>query len=170
MERSNHLEITVISAEALRIHNHPIKNTYVNVGIDSHNCLSTALDRDGGSYPSWNEKLRLALPPSARSITVVVHCKTASGLKTVGTANIPTSDILKDYVPAHLIHFLSYRLREWDGRPNGIINLSARMVGPDYVGRSMMVKPSAPVQGLSNAGEKYAGVAVGIPVSHGCRV
>ncbi|XP_058106635.1 BON1-associated protein 2-like [Magnolia sinica] len=158
---SRFLEITVISAESLRISNHLIKkNAFVTVQTDPCNCVSTPVDRDGGGYPTWNEKLHLALPGSARSIAVKVLCKTASGSsKTVGMVNIPMSDFVGGYVPAHHLHFLSYRLRQQDGERNGIINLSIKMVGPENDSR-----PLLPLEKING------GIAVGIPVPYGCRV
>ncbi|XP_058086395.1 BON1-associated protein 2-like [Magnolia sinica] len=156
MEKGRSIEITAISAEGLRIANRPIKkNAFMIVRTDSQNYRSTSIDRDGGSYPLWNEKFQLALPPNARSITVEVHCKRITGLKKVGSVNIPISDIIEDYVPACQIHFLSYRLLERDGGPTGIVNLSIRMVGPEYI-----QQPKPPL-----VGEKCSdGIAIGIPL------
>ncbi|XP_058106345.1 BON1-associated protein 1-like [Magnolia sinica] len=151
------LEITVISAESLRISNHLIKkNAFVTVQTDTCKCVSTSVDRDGGGYPTWNEKLELPLPGSDRSIHVKVQCKTSSrSSKMVGTVNIPMSDIVDGYLPAHHLHFLSYRLRQ-DGERNGIINLSIKMVGPENVSR-----PLQPMEKING------GIAVGIPVPFG---
>ncbi|XP_058106637.1 BON1-associated protein 2-like [Magnolia sinica] len=158
---SRFLEITVISAEALCISNNLIKkNAFVTVQTDSCNCISTSVDRDGGGYPTWNEKLQLPLPANARSIAVMVQCKTSSGSsKMIGMANIPMSDIVGGYVPAHHLHFLSYRLRQQDGERNGIINLSIKMVGPVNVSR-----PLHPLEKING------GIAVGIPVSYRYRM
>ncbi|XP_077242579.1 BON1-associated protein 2-like [Tasmannia lanceolata] len=169
MENSCCLEITVISAEKLTIAGRWIKkNAFVTVRTDSHNYRSTSVDRHGGSFPSWNEKLQLALPVSVKSFSVDVNCKTASGgLTMVGTANIPVSDILGDYVPAYYLHFLSYRLRGRDGERNGIVNLAVRLVGPecrDGLTVKPMWTPSLPVSARKmNCG---SGVGVGIPVAY----
>lgn len=159
------LEITVISAEELRIDNRPIKkNAFVSVGMGQENCRSTTMDRDGGSYPCWNERLEVELPACARSIEVQVQCKTAVGVRTVGRADVPVSDITEGYVPAHHLHFLSYRLRDRNGNRNGIINLCARMVGPAPYSKfdrdrttSSSSSPSPYVSGGS-------GVVIGVPV------
>ncbi|XP_077247523.1 BON association protein 2 [Tasmannia lanceolata] len=164
MEKSRCLDITVISAEGLKIANRWIKkNTFVTVRSDSVNYQSTSVDRDGGSYPSWNEKLQLALPDSVRSFTVDVNCKTGFGSSTVvGTCRIPMSDILEDYVPAYLIHFLSYRLRGRDGERNGIVNLAVRLVDPEYQFRPIWT-PSVSVSGREK--NCRSGLAVGMPVA-----
>lgn len=164
------LEITIISAEDLRLHlSRPIKknSAFATVRSGPNNSLSTRVDQEGGTSPCWNEKLHLALHPTARSFTVEVHCKAGfgSGSKLVGSAEIPVSDIVEDFVPAHQLHFLSYRLREQDGERNGIVNLSVRMLGPDCIRRS------APQWRMAMEGEKEEklpsyenGIAVGVPV------
>ncbi|XP_058086275.1 BON1-associated protein 2-like [Magnolia sinica] len=163
MEKSRSLDITAISAEGLRIGSRSIKkNVFMTVRTDSQNYQSTNVDHNSGSYPTWNEKLQLPLPPNARSIAVEVLCKTVTGLKTVGSVNIPISDITEDYLPASRLHFLSYRLRDPDGQPNGIVNLKIRMVGPDYV--HQRTPPLLARQKCSD------GIAIGIPVPYGYRV
>lgn len=163
-EKAASLEITVISAEELRIDNRPIKkNAFVAVGTGEEKWRSTSVDRDGGSYPSWNEKLEVELPPHARSIAVQVQCKTAVGIKTVGSAEVPLSDIMEGYVPARHLHFLSYRLRERDGRRNGIINLCVRMVGPTHPLRSNRWMGSS--SSASSSVCKGSGVVIGVPVA-----
>ncbi|XP_010255486.1 PREDICTED: BON1-associated protein 2 [Nelumbo nucifera] len=163
------LEINVISAEDLRLRHRSIKkNAFVVVRTDSHNYRSTRVDTEGGSYPYWNEKLNLALPNSAKFITVEVQCKTASGrARSVGTASIPVSDFIGDYTPAYYLHFLSYRLREQNGERNGIVNLSIRTLVPPaagYVHRSMMPQ----FVGFNVAEKNSGGFAImGIPMSSG---
>ncbi|KAF8413121.1 hypothetical protein HHK36_001097 [Tetracentron sinense] len=133
-KQSCSLDITVISAEGLSLNRHSIKkNTFVTVKTDPNNSQSTKMDTEGGSYPSWNEKLALELPCNARMVTVEVQCKTSSGVRTVGTANIPVSDFIGNHTPANYLHFLSYRLRERDGERNGIVNLSVKVKGQEYV-------------------------------------
>lgn len=160
-EKTCSLEMTIVSAEDLRFPPRPsllIKkvSTFVTVRSDPCNSQSTGFDHDGGTCPYWNEKLHLPLPPTARSITLEVHCKAGlgSGSKLVGSAEIPMSDIVEGYVPAYQLHFLSYRLRR-DGKKNGIVNLSVRMVGPDCIGRSVEGE-KAPLYGTR--------IAIGIPV------
>ncbi|OVA14133.1 C2 calcium-dependent membrane targeting [Macleaya cordata] len=158
------LEVTVISAEDLRINDRSIKkNAFVVVQTDySINYRNTCIDTEGGSYPSWNEKLELPLYHNVRFIRVEVQCKTGSSARMIGEAKIPISDFIGDYIPPHYVHFLSYRLRQRDGERNGIVNLSVRVKVPLY--RTFL--PS----GVQAANENYDGIAVGIPVSYGCTV
>ncbi|KAF3795668.1 hypothetical protein EJ110_NYTH04311 [Nymphaea thermarum] len=147
------LEVNVISAEGLSF---PIgtigRNAFVVVGTDSCNRCSTSTDRDGGAYPSWNEKFSLPFRPETRSLDVDVRCKTALGEKAVGRWTIPASDIYE--VPLGYLHFLSYRLHDKEGRRNGIINLSVKVITrlPERC-----LQPSAPLFPLSGMPKMPAG-------------
>ncbi|KAG1359208.1 BON1-associated protein 2 [Cocos nucifera] len=172
MDNSVTLEITIISAEDLRLSHRPLKkNAFVTVRsstLDDSGTSSTSLDRDGGSYPHWNEKLQVALPASARSISVEVHCKTGTGVRLVAVATIPVSDFCE---PADYLHFLSYRLRERDGKRNGIINLSVRMKGANPFGCRAQRPPAAPPTTWARCEERRNhGVALGYPVGYAYRV
>ncbi|KAG6520731.1 hypothetical protein ZIOFF_017791 [Zingiber officinale] len=132
MERAATIEITILSAEELRrLGNTP---TFVAVrpgvggDVRSSQTVVTGIDCDGGRYPRWNEKMRLALPPSSRSITVEVCCRPRGGgrARRVAAAEVPVSDFRW---PEDYLHLLSYRLREADGRANGIVNFSVRVLG-----------------------------------------
>ncbi|KAI3894127.1 hypothetical protein MKW92_010196 [Papaver armeniacum] len=145
------LEVTVVSAEDLRRNGRWVKNTLVVVQTDySTNHRSTSIDAEGGSYPSWNEKIEMPLYHNVRFIRVEAQYKTSSGAKMIGEAKIPISDFLGSYFPPLYLHFLSYRLRDRNGDPNGIVNLSVRVIEP-------------PQQYLG-------GIAVGYPVSYGSKV
>ncbi|KAJ4952712.1 hypothetical protein NE237_029544 [Protea cynaroides] len=161
------LEITILSAESLRLDGRSVKkNTFVIVTSDSNNQRSTSMDKDGGSYPSWNEKLEpLPLPNSVNLITVEVQCKKSSGFRTVGTCKIPVSDLMADYTPAHYLHFLSYRLRDRNGERNGIINFSIRMVGSQCFGWSVPPQPlRIPAAAKQKNAASGSGTALGVPV------
>ncbi|XP_040937942.1 BON1-associated protein 1 [Gossypium hirsutum] len=56
--KSRTLEITILSAEDLRIHNKSVKkNAFIVVQTDSFNSKTTKMNGKGGSSPSWNDKL-----------------------------------------------------------------------------------------------------------------
>ncbi|MED6121276.1 hypothetical protein PIB30_028526 [Stylosanthes scabra] len=134
---SQTLEITVISGENI----HVKEEAYVvvraeslkscttkaakNTNIDTNNNISSSLI-------SWNEKLLLEIPMHARSITFEVQSKSsrASSARSVGVARIAISDILlagSGCGDDNSDNVLSYRLRDWDGRRNGVIHFSVRM-------------------------------------------
>ncbi|XP_009626441.1 BON1-associated protein 2-like [Nicotiana tabacum] len=167
---SRALEITVISGENLRESRTQWvkKNVFVNIKTESSsNIQTTRMDKEGGSFPVWNEKLIVDMPMHARYLTVEVQCKTSSGIKTIGIARVPTSDFIGGYLPENYLHLLSYRLRDEKGEKNGIINFSVKVknVQP-YSSTGCATAYSqqwtaAPVAMGSNAS---GGVVTGIPV------
>lgn len=170
--QSPSLEITVVSAEGLRHRNRSItKNAFVTVRTDPTNYVSTTEDQDGGSCPSWNERLHVALPATANwTVDVEVRRRTSSsGSQLIAVAHIPKSDIVGDYIPPNHLRFLSYRLRGSDGARNGIINLSIRMVGHLEIGH-----PAIPTVGkksssnlmTSSCGGAVTGIPMGVPYVH----
>ncbi|XP_028770334.1 BON1-associated protein 2-like [Neltuma alba] len=146
------VEITILSAEDLRINGKPLKKkALVSVGG-----TETKMSTEGGSWPSWKEKLVVEVPLHASFIVAEVKCRSLTGMKSIGMARVPVSDFVGGYVPENEVHFLSYRM--WDSRVrrNGILNISVR------------VKAVPPVKGMpicigSNA---LTGVATGIPVCY----
>ncbi|KAK7274560.1 hypothetical protein RIF29_15656 [Crotalaria pallida] len=160
---SRTLEITILSAENLRINKRSIKkNTFVTVQSEaSSEVSSTRMDTEGGSYPSWNEKFVMDMPLHARFITAEVKCKTLTGVKSVGMARIPVSDFIGGYVPENHVHFLSYRL--WDNKVtrNGVINVSVRVKVVEQSCSNLMTVPL--VKGVPVANNGSTRVVTGIP-------
>ncbi|XP_043718057.1 BON1-associated protein 2-like [Telopea speciosissima] len=169
------LEITILSAEGIRLDGRSVKqNAFVIVRTDPLNQVSTRMDSEGGSNPSWNEKLEpLSLPNSALFITVEVQSKTSSGMRTVGTATISVSEFIGNYTPPQYLHYLSYRLRDRKGERNGIINLSLKTVGGGS-GQNCFGLAAPPSLGIVAAHENHSkngstsgsGTAIGIPVPY----
>ena len=67
-----------------------------------------------------------------KSITFEVFCKSSMAVKSVGVARIAVADFLSGSLPESYLQFLSYRLRDREGRRNGIINFSVRVKMPEY--------------------------------------
>ncbi|KAH7577870.1 hypothetical protein ACOSP7_001068 [Xanthoceras sorbifolium] len=148
---SRRVEITILSGENLRIDRKSVKkNAFVLVKVDPFNYRTTNTDAQGGSYPSWNEKLDIDLPKNASFITLEVQCKTSSGNRSIGSAQIPVSDFMGGYLPENYLHFLSYRLRDASRDKNGIINISVRVKAPENATCSS-----------STTGLKFSGYATG---------
>ncbi|TKY65536.1 BON1-associated protein 2 [Spatholobus suberectus] len=127
------LEITVLSLEELREDwKHTAQSLYVVVRAESINCYATGTAAEGGN-PTWNEKLVVDVPAHARSITLEVKCKNAPGVKDVGVARIAVSDFLGGAEPDERLQFLSYGLRDWEGRRSGVLNFSVRATAPEKV-------------------------------------
>ena len=162
---SRSVEITILSAENLQMNKKSIKkNAFVTLQSDgSSDACSTKVDTEGGSYPSWNEKVVMDVPLHARFITAEVNCRASTGDKSVAMARIPISDILGGYVPQNQVHFLSYRLWDSKVRRNGVINISVRVKVPE-----MALPPPAnglPVKGVTVAANGSNGVVAGIPIN-----
>ncbi|KAI4354993.1 hypothetical protein L6164_003812 [Bauhinia variegata] len=170
---SRSLEITVISGENLYVIGNPVTdNAYVVVRAESINSYTTSMSRESGSHPSWNEKFLIDIPLHARSITFEVQCKMPTGaVRPVGVARIALSDFLATGSVPENLQFLSYRLRNWDGRRNGVINFSVKMMTPEYStpAKGMMVSSGEfereEITGV-HVGAKINsnGVAIGIPI------
>lgn len=162
---SRTVEITVISGEDLRNNRKPIKkNAFVVIRTDSQNSCKTDMDTEGGSYPAWKQKLVVDIPMHAQFITLEVQCKTSMGDKTVGTARIPVSDFVGGYIPDNYLHFLSYRLRDYSGERNGIVNISARVKVPEYASCSRTEVGVPFGVGVPLGGRNFGGIVTGIPV------
>ncbi|VFQ94639.1 unnamed protein product [Cuscuta campestris] len=129
------LEVTVISGEDLRPF--PVKNAFVTVRSDAGDAqIATGTEKQRRSdYVEWGEKMTVKLPIRARHLMVEVHCRTFTGIRSIGVAKIPTSDFLGGLVPENYMNFLSYRLRDKGGIRNGIINLSIRVEAEDNLER-----------------------------------
>ncbi|XVF73259.1 hypothetical protein PTKIN_Ptkin12aG0187400 [Pterospermum kingtungense] len=169
--KSRTLEITILSGEDLRVDNKSVKkNAFVIVSVDPFNYRTTEMDGEGGSYPSWNDKLVMDMPMQTRFITVEVKCKASSNSdKTVGIARIPVTDFIGGYSPETCLQFLSYRLRDPKGLKNGIINVSVRVKEP-LQACSSQAHHAAAATGLRIPidGRKDFGVVTGIPIWGGC--
>ncbi|CAA2992930.1 BON1-associated 2-like [Olea europaea subsp. europaea] len=169
MEKSSSrmIEITVISCEDLRVNRRQLVKKNAFVIVQTGSSRTTKMDKDGGSYPIWNERLVMELPMHARFINVEVQCKAFSGgNKLVGTARIPVSDFSGGYLPENYLSFLSYRLRDRNEERNGIINLSVKVIGPENKSRvTSFPRPRTRTEVLVD-NKVSGGLVVGIPVPY----
>ncbi|KAK8654541.1 hypothetical protein V6N13_128504 [Hibiscus sabdariffa] len=169
--KSRTLEITILSAEDLRTGNRPVKkNAFVVVSIDSFNSKATKIDGEGGSYPSWNDKLVMEMPVQTRFITLQVkYCKGSSsgGEKLVGVARIPVMDFTGGYSPETCLQYLSYRLRDAKGLKNGIINVSLRLKESLRDCSSQAASAGGIGLGIPIDGRTDYGVVTGVPICSG---
>ncbi|KAK4761648.1 hypothetical protein SAY87_029532 [Trapa incisa] len=132
------VEITVISAENLRVGKKPVKkSSFVAVRASSASeCCTTKMSAEGGgSHPTWNEKLAVDLQPADLRngfIMVEVYCKvTSSKSKLVGGVHVPVSDFLGGFLPSNRLQFLSYRLWDPTFERNGVVNISVKVRFPE---------------------------------------
>lgn len=164
------LEITVISGENLRV----TEDAYVVVRAESLNCCTTRTAKDDGTkLLSWNEKFLLDMPMHARSITFEVQCNRFKGFRPLGVARIAASDFLGGAVPENGLQVLSYGLRDWEGRRNGVIHFAVRVAATsssteECLNSKPAVEPVVPRKGCGDrinvGGNKSDEVAVGVPI------
>ncbi|XP_027353207.1 protein SRC2 homolog [Abrus precatorius] len=123
------LELTVLSAEELNVDQKlTIEDLYVVVRAESINCYTTGMAKESGEgKASWNDKLLVDVPMHAKSITLEMKCNTSTSVKDVGVARIAVSDVVEEDVLDHSFKFFSYRLRDWEGRCNGVLKFSVRV-------------------------------------------
>ncbi|KAL4393443.1 hypothetical protein S83_003797 [Arachis hypogaea] len=165
MEAKQHactLEITVISGENICVDRTPIaENIFVTVRAESLNCCITKMVSENGGIFAWNEKFMLDIPMHARSITFEVQCKKFKAARPVGVARIGVLDVLFSRNISNAtennddgVQMLSYELRGWDGRRNGVIHFSVRVVVPppeDWPG-SCEIKQAKEEMKMSSSG------------------
>lgn len=161
--------------------------TFAVVWSDSATQNSTGLDREGGTYPTWNQKFHTSvsnhfLRQKSSNIVIEIFCKTMMGNKPLGCARIPYSDILEGYGSPDSLHFLSYRITRPNGRRWGTVDLSVRFLEkinssvriskaetniPGFSTKSRVNPSSGYHQGQQNYGisEANGQCAIGIPLS-----
>ncbi|QCE02800.1 hypothetical protein DEO72_LG8g815 [Vigna unguiculata] len=132
-QKNRTLEITVVSGENIRVDRNSVSEVYVVVRAESLNCCTTKMvnGNDDGVH-AWNEKLLLEVPSYARSVTFEVQCKKYKEVRPVGVARIALSDLVSaennGVLSESVAQSFCYGLRDWDGRRNGVIHFSVKMV------------------------------------------
>ncbi|XP_022147476.1 BON1-associated protein 2-like [Momordica charantia] len=156
---SRTVEITVMSAEDLRIDRKPVKKaTFATVKFDRGG--GTEIDEQGGRC------LVLDMPEDAMFLTIEVHCGSSSKNRIVGTVNVPVLDFLGRFKPENYLHLLSYRLRDGNGERNGIINISLRVKVPESESAiTSQAIVGVPVAETARFGRNCGGgVVIGVPL------
>ncbi|KAL5061959.1 hypothetical protein RYX36_023696 [Vicia faba] len=158
---SRTLEVTVISGENI----HVPEDAYVVVRGESLDCYTTKTVKDNNSsFLSWNEKFLLDMPLHARSITFEVQCKKFKGVRPIGVARIAVADFLSGSESENCMQVLRYRLRDWEGRTNGVIHFGVRVVVPEKTSVTT-AEIDTVMNGKKNYGGKNSnGVVIGIPI------
>ncbi|KAG5041998.1 hypothetical protein JHK87_005913 [Glycine soja] len=168
------LEITVISCENL----HGVKDdAYVVVRAESLNCCTTRrvkVDDGTKKLLSWNQKFLLDMPMHARSITFEVQCNRFKGSRPLGVARIAASDFLGGAaLPENRLQVLSYGLRDWEGKRNGVIHFAVRVAASSKTTEEecLNMKPAVELvvarkgcgDRINVGGKRSNEVAVGVP-------
>ncbi|RHN68084.1 putative C2 domain-containing protein [Medicago truncatula] len=158
---SRTLEITVITGENIHI----TEDAYVVVRGESLNCYTTKTVKNkddcgkNSSFLSWNEKFLLNMPLHARSITFEVQCKKFKSVRPIGVTRIAVLDILNGAELENCSRILSYKLRNWEGRQNGVIHFGVRVVMPEK--RSVTVVKNKTTADKKSYGDRLTGIDVG---------
>ncbi|KAJ1375785.1 C2 domain [Sesbania bispinosa] len=166
---SRTLEITVISGENVNV----TEDAYVVVRSESLKCCTTKMAKDNcgsndSSFLSWNERFFVEIPAHARSITFELQCNKFKGARPVGVARIAISDFLCGAVPQNCLQVLSYRLRDWEGKRNGVIHFSVRVVAPEECEISAAELPvKETVASRKVSGDQFTGICAGDKNSSG---
>ncbi|KAK7274570.1 hypothetical protein RIF29_15666 [Crotalaria pallida] len=164
-ESSRTLEITIISGENLN----KTDDAYVVVRAESIKCCTTRTAKasgnaDDSTFLSWNEKLFIDVPAHARSITFEVQCKKSNGAaRTVGVARIGINDFLGEGVPDNCLQVLSYGLRDWEGRRNGVIHFAVRVAVPEECTARTKDNSGERLMRAHVGDKKSCGIVAGVP-------
>ncbi|KAJ1375788.1 C2 domain [Sesbania bispinosa] len=163
------LEVSVISGQNICVDRSSMaENVYVVVRAESLNCCTTKMVNEDRGLLAWNEKLLLDIPNHARSVTFEVQCKKYKGVRPIGVARIALSDFLTDDKSSSL-QMLSYGLRDWDGKRNGVIHFSVKVKTPQQENHSCSEMNSSglaenEVMGFQVDQKNSSNVVIGIPV------
>ncbi|KAL5061963.1 hypothetical protein RYX36_023700 [Vicia faba] len=124
------LEITIISGQNISVDgNSKTEELFVVVRAESLDSCATKMVKESEGLLSWNEKFMLDIHPHAKSVTFEVQCKKYKGTRPIGVARIALYDLFGENVSLQSCdQTLSYGLRDWDGRKNGVINFCVRRV------------------------------------------
>ncbi|KAI4340891.1 hypothetical protein MLD38_025685 [Melastoma candidum] len=123
------VELTVTSAKDLKNvnwRNGPL-SPYVVVWLDPNNKCSTRVDREGDSFPVWDQTLSIPLPPGPTDDAFlyldVVHAGSESGTKPlIGSAKLRLRDVIDDVGYGERTK-RSLQLKRPSGRPHGKVEV-----------------------------------------------
>nr|KYP77024.1 hypothetical protein KK1_021290 [Cajanus cajan] len=133
------------------------EKVYVVVRAESLNCCTTKMVNEDAGLLAWNEKFLLDIPSRARSITFEVQCKKFKAVRPVGVARIAVSDFLA--VSENSMYVFSYRLRDWEGKINGVIHFAVRVPPPPDSSNAAV----EPVMGINVPDNVSNDVVIDIP-------
>ncbi|XWS33052.1 hypothetical protein CRYUN_Cryun22dG0044900 [Craigia yunnanensis] len=91
----------------------------------------TSIDK-GGKNPEWNHVFQFdleILPPEESDHLFLKFDLRSEGLvdRTIGEVRVPLKDLIDEF--CGVVRFVSYQLRNSDGKPNGVLNFSYKLIG-----------------------------------------
>ncbi|GLJ50686.1 hypothetical protein SUGI_1079820 [Cryptomeria japonica] len=122
------LEVNIISAQDLEkplLRRFRRMKTYAVAWICRNEKMSTRIDRRGGVFPTWNDKLILSLEDrflqsQTCALTVNIYRQGFFRDSLIGSVRILMSALVTDGV-----NFFVAQVRRPSGRPQGILNLAS---------------------------------------------
>ncbi|RZC60414.1 hypothetical protein C5167_022176 [Papaver somniferum] len=151
MEPPSSMELKVMSCNGINVFNFFQKLcTYVTVSIVSedpkekqkkrnHDKQKTPIDREGDGDPEWKHDIRFDLKQilSSSALTSLDHmfvhfdilAEGFLGDKSVGQVVVPLKELILESHGGGATRFISYQVRGSDGKPNGTLNFSYKVVG-----------------------------------------
>ncbi|OMO68782.1 C2 calcium-dependent membrane targeting [Corchorus capsularis] len=127
------LEITVISASDLKCVNHFTKmDVYgvVSINGDHRTAQRTPVDKDCGSNPEWNHKMKFTIEEALAQqnrLNLFIHLKSDRHLrdKEIGCVQVPIKELLDNNNGNEKIEQnVSYNVRLPNGKAKGVLNFS----------------------------------------------
>ncbi|CAN4091043.1 unnamed protein product [Withania somnifera] len=141
------LEINIISAQDLKPLSKKMK-TYATVWVHPTRKLTTAVDAEGGSNPTWNDKFVFRvdeefLRQDTSAVQIEIHCGHWFRDSLVGSVRILVGNLIPPPSRSHRNHhphnlgmrFVALQIRRPSGRPQGILNIGVALL--DSTMRSM---------------------------------
>ncbi|OVA09724.1 C2 calcium-dependent membrane targeting [Macleaya cordata] len=152
MEQMSSMELKVMSCKGLRAFNFFQKLcVYVMVSIvcedpsgkqkkRRHQQQKTPIDKEGDGDPEWKHEMRFDLKEivSSSSSSSSDHlflefdllCEgMILGDKSIGKVRVPFEDLMEEFNGA--VRFVSYQVQTPDGKPNGVLNFSYKVIGKE---------------------------------------
>ncbi|KAI3975917.1 hypothetical protein MKX01_016600 [Papaver californicum] len=150
MEPPSSMELKVMSCNGLNAFNFFQKLCiYVTVSLVSedpkekqkkrnHEKQKTPIDREGNGDPEWKHDIRFDLKQIFSSaLTSLDHmfihfdilAEGFLGDKSVGQVVVPLKELIQEFHGGGAMRFISYQVRSSDGKPNGTLNFSYKVVG-----------------------------------------
>ncbi|KAB2085362.1 hypothetical protein ES319_A05G394800v1 [Gossypium barbadense] len=116
----------------------------------------------GGKNPEWNHVFEFdleSLPPEESDHLFLKFDLRPDGLvnRTIGEVRVPLKALIDDF--CGVVRFVSYQVRDSDGKPNGVLNFSYKLKGKvktngNYDDSPRLIPSSSPEKGTQCSSDK----------------
>lgn len=141
------VELTISSAKDLKNVNwrHGPIRPYAVVWVDPNNKVTTKVDEDGDTCPSWDQTLNIPLPGPVDDETTlcidIVHAGNEEGIKKlIGSAKLKLKEIQKESGYGERVK-RNLKLKRPSGRPHGKLDVSVSIREAGYRSREVYYAP-----------------------------